>query len=100
MLVGERMSKPVITSRAETTLPEALDLMHKEHIRRLPVVNKRGELIGIADWIVAQGQGLGFAVALRHALSFAAQLRVTLKRAVSFPIDDTDASAKPGGRRW
>ena len=47
MLVGERMSKPVITSRAETTLPEALDLMHKEHIRRLPVVNKRGELIGI-----------------------------------------------------
>ncbi len=47
MLVGERMSKPVITTRAETTLPEALDLMHKEHIRRLPVVNKRGELIGI-----------------------------------------------------
>ena len=47
MLVGERMSKPVITTRPETTLPEALDLMHKEHIRRLPVVNKRGELIGI-----------------------------------------------------
>jgi acetoin utilization protein AcuB len=47
MLVGERMSKPVITVRPETPLPEALDLMHKEHIRRLPVVNKRGELIGI-----------------------------------------------------
>ena len=47
MLVGERMSKPVITVRPEMTLPEALDLMHKEHIRRLPVVNKRGELIGI-----------------------------------------------------
>ena len=47
MLVGERMSKPVITVRPETPMPEALDLMHKEHIRRLPVVNKRGELIGI-----------------------------------------------------
>jgi acetoin utilization protein AcuB len=47
MLVGERMSKPVITVRPETTMPEALDLMHKEHIRRLPVVNQLGEMIGI-----------------------------------------------------
>ena len=47
MLVGERMSKPVITVRPEMPMPEALDLMHKEHIRRLPVVNKRGELVGI-----------------------------------------------------
>ena len=47
MLVGERMSKPVITVRPETSMPEALDLMHKEHIRRLPVVNKKGELVGI-----------------------------------------------------
>jgi acetoin utilization protein AcuB len=47
MLVGERMSKPVITVRPETPMPETLDLMHKEHIRRLPVVNKRGELVGI-----------------------------------------------------
>ena len=47
MLVGERMSKPVITVRPEMPMPEALDLMHKEHIRRLPVVNKKGELVGI-----------------------------------------------------
>jgi acetoin utilization protein AcuB len=47
MLVGERMSKPAITIRPETTMPEALDLMHKEHIRRLPVVNRRGDLVGI-----------------------------------------------------
>ncbi len=47
MLVGERMSKPVITVRPEMPMPEALDLMHKEHIRRLPVVNQRGELVGI-----------------------------------------------------
>ncbi len=47
MLVGERMTKPAITVRPETSMPDALDLMRKEHIRRLPVVNKRGELVGI-----------------------------------------------------
>ncbi len=47
MLVGERMTKPAITIRPETTMPEALDLMRKEHIHRLPVVDKRGELVGI-----------------------------------------------------
>lgn len=43
MLVGERMTRPAITVRPETSMPDALDLMHKEHIRRLPVVNKRGK---------------------------------------------------------
>ena len=47
MLVGERMTKPAITARPETPIPDALALMHNERIRRLPVVNKRGELIGI-----------------------------------------------------
>jgi len=47
MLVGERMTKPAITVRPETTMPDALNLMRKEHIRRLPVVNKNGELVGI-----------------------------------------------------
>jgi acetoin utilization protein AcuB len=47
MLVKERMRYPVITAYAETTLPEALDLMNKERIRRLPIVNNRGHVIGI-----------------------------------------------------
>lgn len=47
MLVGERMTKPVITVRPEMSMPDALNLMRKEHIRRLPVVNKKGDLIGI-----------------------------------------------------
>ena len=46
MLVGERMTKPAITIRPETSMPDALDLMRKEHIRRLPVVDKRGQLVG------------------------------------------------------
>lgn len=47
MLVKERMSHPVITIHAETTMQDALDLMRKERIRRLPVVNRRGQLVGI-----------------------------------------------------
>lgn len=47
MLVGERMSKPVITVRPETPIQEALNLMHKEKIRRLPVVDRKGRLVGI-----------------------------------------------------
>lgn len=47
MLVGERMTKRPITVTEETSLPEALELMRKEKIRRLPVVNKHGKLVGI-----------------------------------------------------
>ncbi|MGA2110703.1 MAG: CBS domain-containing protein [Anaerolineales bacterium] len=45
MLVRERMSKPVITIPPQTTVPEALNLMKQEHIRRLPVV-EHGKLVG------------------------------------------------------
>lgn len=47
MLVKERMSHPVITIFPETSMQEALDLMRTEKIRRLPVVNRKGQLIGI-----------------------------------------------------
>ncbi len=46
MLVGERMSKPVITISPEMPIPDALNLMKKERIRRAPVV-KDGKLVGI-----------------------------------------------------
>lgn len=47
MLVGERMSKPVITVQPELPISDALSLMHSEHVRRFPVVDKRGHLLGI-----------------------------------------------------
>ncbi len=47
MLIRERMSHPVVTVQAEASMQEALDIMRKERIRRLPVVNKRGQLVGI-----------------------------------------------------
>ena len=47
MLVGERMSKPVISITPETTINVAFDLLRKNNIRRLPVLSKDGNLIGI-----------------------------------------------------
>jgi acetoin utilization protein AcuB len=47
MLIRERMSHPVITVNTDMSMQEALDLMRQEHIRRLPVINKRGQLVGI-----------------------------------------------------
>ncbi|MGA2820222.1 MAG: CBS domain-containing protein [Anaerolineales bacterium] len=46
MLVRERMSKPVITIPPQTTVPDALNLLKEEHIRRLPVMD-HGKLVGI-----------------------------------------------------
>jgi acetoin utilization protein AcuB len=49
MLVGERMSKPVITIRPEVPIQEALNLMHKEHVRRFPVIDHQGRMIGLVS---------------------------------------------------
>lgn len=46
MLVGERMSHPVISVAPETPIHDALALFKKEHIRRAPVMQD-GKLIGI-----------------------------------------------------
>jgi acetoin utilization protein AcuB len=48
MLVGERMSYPVVTVSPDMPINEALTRMKREHIRRTPVV-KDGKLIGIVS---------------------------------------------------
>jgi acetoin utilization protein AcuB len=48
MLVGERMSRPVISLTPEMAATDALALFRKEHIRRAPVV-KNGKLVGIVS---------------------------------------------------
>ncbi len=47
VLVEEVMSQPIITIKPETSLREAARIMTKRGIRRLPVVNSSGELVGI-----------------------------------------------------
>jgi len=48
MLVGERMSKPVITIPSDMTIIDALNLMKRERIRRTPVI-RDGKLVGIVS---------------------------------------------------
>lgn len=45
--VSEIMSKPVYSVRAEENVQAAIDLMKEKQVRRLPVVNEKGELVGI-----------------------------------------------------
>ena len=45
--VDEIMSKPVIVVRDEATLEDAAEIMAKNGIRRLPVINQKNALVGI-----------------------------------------------------
>jgi len=47
MLVGKRMTPNPFTVRDDTAIDEALKLMRDKKIRRLPVLNEKGELVGI-----------------------------------------------------
>jgi acetoin utilization protein AcuB len=49
MLVKERMSHPVITIHPDLPIQEALKRMRAERVRRFPVVDKRGRLVGIVS---------------------------------------------------
>jgi acetoin utilization protein AcuB len=49
MLAKERMSHPVITVYPDLPIQEALKLMREERVRRFPVVDKRGRLVGIVS---------------------------------------------------
>lgn len=46
-LVKDWMSTDVITVNPKTTLPEAHQIMTNEEIRRLPVIDDEGQLVGI-----------------------------------------------------
>lgn len=49
MLVKNRMSSPVITVAPDMPIMEALNLMKTNQIRRAPVVDSKGNLIGIVS---------------------------------------------------
>jgi acetoin utilization protein AcuB len=49
MLVRERMSKHPVLSAPDLPVAEALEMMKRERIRRLPVVDKHGRLVGIVS---------------------------------------------------
>ena len=49
MFVGDRMSRPVITVHPELPIQEALFRMRRENVRRFPVVDNHGHLVGIVS---------------------------------------------------
>jgi acetoin utilization protein AcuB len=49
MLVHERMSRYPITITEDTPINEAIKLMRDKKVRRLPVLNDEGELVGIVS---------------------------------------------------
>lgn len=49
MFVADRMTHPVITVHPDLPITDALNLMRKDDISRLPVVDKRGRLVGIVS---------------------------------------------------
>jgi acetoin utilization protein AcuB len=49
MLVQDKMSTPPVTIAPETPFQDALKVMREKRFRRLPVVNRSGELIGIVS---------------------------------------------------
>src|SRR5512139_215511 len=56
MLVRNRMSRPAITVRQDADFQKALALMQEKKLRRLPVVDDDGALVGIVverDLLVA-----------------------------------------------
>jgi acetoin utilization protein AcuB len=49
MLVGDRMTSPPITVTPDTSIDHALELMREQQVRRFPVVDARGKLVGIVS---------------------------------------------------
>ncbi len=49
MLVQDRMTKNPITISPDTAVPDALRLMREHKVRRLPVVDRHGILVGIVS---------------------------------------------------
>jgi len=49
MYVKHHMSSPALTITADTPFQDALRLMHERKIRRLPVVDRNGKLVGIVS---------------------------------------------------
>jgi acetoin utilization protein AcuB len=49
MLIKERMTHNPITIREETSLDDALRIMRENKVRRLPILDKKGKLVGIVS---------------------------------------------------
>lgn len=49
MLIGERMTRHPVTVTQNEGIDDALKMMRDNHVRRLPVLDKKGKLVGIVS---------------------------------------------------
>jgi len=49
--VSEVMSTPVTTVSLDTPISDALALMNRKNVRRLPVVDENGKMVGFVSWM-------------------------------------------------
>jgi acetoin utilization protein AcuB len=47
MFVSDKMTKRPVTAKADMSVPDALELMHVTKVRRLPVLEASGKMVGI-----------------------------------------------------
>ena len=50
MLVGKRMTRNPITLQLDVPINDALALMREKNVRRVPVVDKKGKLVGVVTF--------------------------------------------------
>ena len=47
MIIERRMTKNPVTCSPDMSIQDASDLMAREHVHRLPVLDKGGRLVGV-----------------------------------------------------
>jgi CBS domain-containing protein len=87
---GELMTAPAITIGRHATIPAAARVMNARHIRRLPVVDEKGRLVGV----VSRRDLLS--VFLRPDEDIAADARRVLDEVLLAPPDEADVTVREG----
>jgi CBS domain/BON domain len=90
LTAGELMTTPAITIGPHATVPAAARLMNTHHIRRLPVVDDQGRLIGV----VSRRDLLS--VFLRPDEDIAADIRQVLDEILGAEPDEAEVTVRNG----
>lgn len=92
MLVGERMTRNPVTITEETSVDDALHVMRERKVRRLPVLDHSGKMVGIVsdrDLLhAAPSPATSLSVYELHYLLS----KLTIKRVMSSPVITVTAS--------
>lgn len=92
MLVGERMTRNPVTITEDTSIDDALHLMRERKVRRLPVLDPSGKMVGIVsdrDLLhAAPSPATSLSVYELHYLL----AKLTVKRVMSSPVITVTAS--------